>query len=302
MAVQKILSQQIANTGGVAGQVLVANSTGVTWGDANNTAFLGGVAAASYVNTAGAYTITGIHTYNANLVIGATGEIVFNTNAGISANGSFGTAGQALTTNGSTVYWSTIVGTNTAASYSWTNTHTFNSNVTLATTAALIANGLSGTAGQTLTSNGTTVYWSSPSVSFANGQSISVTNLTITGGLTANSSTGAAGQILTSNGTTSYWANSGAAASTAVRQSYTGDGTTTSFTVSGGYTAGQVSVFLNGVMLRNGTEVTVTSGTAVVFGSAPPTGALIDVIGSLTVVPTGITAGKAITLALIFGG
>lgn len=294
MAVQKILSQQIANTGGTAGQVLVANSTGVTWGDANNTAFLGGVAAASYINTSANYTIGGVHTHNAN--------IVMTNPAGISANGSFGTAGQALTTNGTSVYWSTIVGTNAAASYSWTNTHTFNSNVTLATTAALIANGLSGTAGQTLTSNGTTVYWSSPSVSFANGQSISVTNLTITGGLTANSSTGAAGQILTSNGSVSYWANSGAAASTAVRQSYTGDGTTTSFTVSGGYTAGQVSVFLNGVMLRNGSEVTVSSGTAVVFGSAPPSGALIDVIGSLTVVPTGITAGKAITLALIFGG
>ena len=296
MAVQKILSQQIANTGGTAGQVLVANSTGVTWGDANNTAFLGGVAAASYINTSANYTITGVHTYNANIVI---------TNpAGISANNSYGTAGQALTTNGTSVYWSTIVGTNTAASYSWTNTHTFSSNVTLTTTSALIANGLPGTAGQMLTSNGTSVYWSTVTSggTFTNGQSISVTNFTVTGSVTANGGTGTAGQILTSNGTTSYWANSSAAAATAVRQSFTGDGTTTSFTVTGGYTAGQVSVFLNGVMLRNGSEVTVTSGTAVVFGSAPPTGALIDVIGSLTVVPTGITAGKAITLALIFGG
>jgi hypothetical protein len=296
MAVQKILSQQIANTGGTAGQVLVANSTGVTWGDANNTAYLGGVAAASYVNTAGSYTRTGVTTFNANIVI---------TNpAGISANSSYGTAGQALTSNGTSVYWSTIVGTNTAASYSWTNTHTFNSNVTLATTAALIANGLPGTSGQMLTSNGTSVYWSTVTSggTFTNGQSISVTNLTVTGSVTANSTTGTAGQVLTSNGSASYWASSSAAAATAVRQSFTGDGTTTSFTITGGYTASQVSVFLNGVMLRNGSEVTVSSGTAVVFGSAPPSGALIDVIGSLSVVPAGLSIGKAITLAIIFGG
>ena len=309
----------------------------------NNALYLGGVAAASYVNTTGSYSITGVHTHNANIVIstlagistngtfGTSGQVLTtngsvvywaNTGAGgftngqsisvnnfvitgsVTANSSNGTAGQALTTNGTSVYWSTIVGTNTAASYSWTNTHTFSSNVTLTTTSALIANGLPGTAGQMLTSNGTSVYWSTVTSggTFTNGQSISVANFTVTGSVTANGGTGTAGQILTSNGSASYWANSGAAAATAVRQSYTGDGTTTSFTVSGGYTAGQVSVFLNGVMLRNGTEVTVTSGTAVVFGSAPPTGALIDVIGSLTVVPTGITAGKAITLALIFGG
>lgn len=296
MAVQKILSQQIANTGGTAGQVLVANSTGVTWGDANNTAYLGGVAAASYVNTAGAFTRSGVTTFSANLIVSTT--------AGISANGGYGTTGQALTTNGTSVYWSTIVGTNAAASYSWTNTHTFNSNVTLATTAALIANGLPGTAGQMLTSNGSTVYWSTVTSggTFTNGQSISVANFTVTGSVTANGGTGTAGQILTSNGSASYWANSGAAAATAVRQSFTGDGTTTSFTITGGYTASQVSVFLNGVMLRNGSEVTVSSGTAVVFGSAPPSGALIDVIGSLSVVPAGLSIGKAITLAIIFGG
>jgi hypothetical protein len=352
--------------GGVAAASYQLNSTlsaNVATLTANNTNNLGGQLPAYYtnatnittgslpyaqipvnvINTTAAYTISGVHTHTANIVISTTAGISANSSYGtsgqvltsngttvywaaassggftngqsisvanlvvtgsVTANSSTGTAGQALTTNGTSVYWSTIVGTNAAASYSWTNTHTFNSNVTLATTAALIANGLPGTAGQMLTSNGTTVYWSTVSSggTFTNGQSISVTNLTVTGSVTANSTTGTAGQILTSNGSASYWANSSAAAATAVRQSFTGDGTTTSFTITGGYTASQVSVFLNGVMLRNGSEVTVSSGTAVVFGSAPPIGALIDVIGSLSVVPAGLSIGKAITLAIIFGG
>ena len=45
-------------------------------------------------------------------------------------------------------------------SYTWTNTHTFNANVTIATSAGLKANGSVGTTGQVLTSNGSSVYWS----------------------------------------------------------------------------------------------------------------------------------------------
>ena len=68
---------------------------------ANNATNLGGVAAASYVNTSGAYTITGIHTHTANLVV----------NAAIIAGGTSGSAGQVLTSNGSgNVYWSTVSG------------------------------------------------------------------------------------------------------------------------------------------------------------------------------------------------
>ena len=55
------------------------------------------VAALGYMNTSSNYTISGIHTYNANLVL----------NNGISANGTYGTNGQVLTTNGTAVYWKT---------------------------------------------------------------------------------------------------------------------------------------------------------------------------------------------------
>jgi len=76
---------------------------------------------------------------------------------------------------------------------------------------------------------------------------------------------------------------------TAVRQQFTGDGSTTSFSVAGGYTANAISVFVNGVLLRNGTEVTVTNGSTVVFAIAPLNGALIDVIGTVPTTYSSIT-------------
>jgi len=63
-----------------------------------DSAKLGGVVAAAYINSTGSYTITGVHTYNANLVL--------STITGISANNTYGTNGQYLTTNSSAVYWS----------------------------------------------------------------------------------------------------------------------------------------------------------------------------------------------------
>lgn len=54
---------------------------------------------------------------------------------GLIANGSLGSAGQVLHTNGTTVYWDTDDtggggSVNTAALYVWTNTHIFNANLT----------------------------------------------------------------------------------------------------------------------------------------------------------------------------
>lgn len=78
-----------------------------------------------------------------------------------------------------------------------------------ATINAIIANGSLGSAGQVLTSNGTTLYWSTTTGGgFNNGQSISVNNFVITGAFTANNSNGTSGQVLTSNGTGVYWATS----------------------------------------------------------------------------------------------
>lgn len=165
---------------GSAAATLAVNSSYIATISSNNASYLGGVAAASYVNTSASYTITGVHTHSANLII--------SSGSGISANGSFGTANQVLTTNGTSVYWA--------------------------------------------------------------------------------NSTGGGGSGNTVN-----------VGSIPVRQQYTGDGTVTTFTVTGGYTANNLNVYLNGVMLRNGTEVTVTSGSTFTITPAPPSGSLIDAIG-----------------------
>jgi hypothetical protein len=63
-------------------------------------------------------------------------------NGAIVASGSVGTVGQVLTSNGTNkVYWSTPIFTvNTAAQYTWTNTHTFSSNITFGNTITIAGN------------------------------------------------------------------------------------------------------------------------------------------------------------------
>jgi hypothetical protein len=81
---------------------------------------------------------------------------------GIIANGSLGTAGHVLHTNGTAVYWDVDNtgggGVNLDSTYAWTNVHTFAANVVFS--AGISANGGYGTAGDVLTSNGSVVYWS----------------------------------------------------------------------------------------------------------------------------------------------
>lgn len=70
--------------------------------------------------------------------------------------------GQVLTSNGTAVYWSSpgAASVDQSAQYNWTNTHTFNANLTFANTSGISANGTFGTSGQVLTTNGSSVYWS----------------------------------------------------------------------------------------------------------------------------------------------
>jgi hypothetical protein len=110
----------------------------------------------------------GVLTANQALVANGTGFIdavktANLTTQSITANGvSSPGAGYLLAVDaGGNTFWQPAgaVSINAAAQYNWTNTHTFNANVTLATTAGLIANGGIGTAGQVLHSNGSSVYW-----------------------------------------------------------------------------------------------------------------------------------------------
>lgn len=75
------------------------------------------------------------------------------------------------------------------------------------------------------------------------------------------------------------WKDAGSAVNgTARRQSFTATAGQTSFTVTDGYDANFADVYLNGVKLVNGTDVTVTSGTAVVLASGAAAGDSVDVV------------------------
>jgi len=83
---------------------------------------------------------------------------VFNISntVGLMANGSTGTTGQVLTSNGTATYWSTVSGGG------FTNGSSI-SVADLTITGGLTANGSTGSSGQILASNGTSLYWTTQS-------------------------------------------------------------------------------------------------------------------------------------------
>ena len=128
----------------------------------NNASYLGNVASSFYINTSASYTITGVHTHNANIIIGST--------ATVSANGTVGTQGQVLTSNGSTIYWA-----NPYSGFSNGQSISVNNFII---TGSFTANGAIGSNGQVLTSNGTTTYWSSAAAAVS---AVDATSQTFTG-------------------------------------------------------------------------------------------------------------------------
>ena len=84
----------------------------------------------------------------------------------------------------------------------------------------------------------------------------------------------------------SGWAAAGSSVNgTSARFKYTASGGQTTFTGSDdngntlAYDASFIDVYLNGVKLVNGTDVTVTSGTSVVLASGATAGDIIDIVG-----------------------
>jgi len=130
----------LANTYVIVGNSVVnatINSTSFT-GTANNANNLGGFPASSYVRTSGAYELSGNITFTGNTTF--SNNVTFSPGANVYANGSVGTAGQVLESNGSSVYWATPLYINTASAYTWTNTQTFNANVVVSANLAVGSN------------------------------------------------------------------------------------------------------------------------------------------------------------------
>lgn len=282
MAIQKIFPQQIDTTGGTPGQVLVANSTGVTWGDANNTAFVGSVSAANVVsnaqlsaNLANYTTTVGLSSYQTTA--GLSGNVATLTANNTSFVGSVSAANVVSNSQLSSNLANYV---NTSGAYTISGVHTHTANIILGSTTGISANSSYGSANQVLTSNGSVVYWStvtSGGGGFTNGQSISVANLGITGAVYANgaSNTGTAGQVLTTNGTGVYW-SSVSATPNALSQSFSGDGTTTNFTLNTSVASqNNIIVTMNGLVQVPVTHYTI-SGTTLSFTSAPYSSATIE--------------------------
>ena len=63
-----------------------------------------------------------------------------------------------------------------------------------------------------------------------------------------------------------------------IYDSFTATASQTTFTPSNSYTSGKIEVYANGVKMVNGSDVTVTSGTSVVFASGLASGTLVDLV------------------------
>lgn len=131
-----------------------------------------------------------------------------------------------------------------------------------------------------LTSNGTTASWAAATGGVT--QIVAGTNVTIspaggTGAVTINASGG---------GSSAY-----------TRTSFTATASQTVFTVT--YAVGYLQVYVNGVLLAT-SDYTATSGTDFTLGVACSVGDIVEALVITTSV-TGVTTGKSIAMAMIFG-
>lgn len=138
-----------------------------------------------------------------------------------------------------------------------------------------------GTNGYVLTSNGSTAAWSAATGGVS--QIIAGTNVTIspgggTGVVTINSSGGGGGSAYT-------------------RTTFTATAGQTAFTVT--YAVGFLQIYVNGVLLT-GSDYTASSGTGFTLNVACIAGDIVEAVVITTAV-VGLTTGKSIAMALIFG-
>ena len=195
------------------------------------------------VNTTSNFTITGIHTHSANIVVG---------NSTINAT---------MFANSTNVYFTGISSFSNLASYVVAN-NGITSN----------ASGVFVTQGTGVVVNATGVHVnatyintiSSNAAVFLTGNAITTNSTALiianTAGVYANGSLGTSGQILTSNGSTVYW-TTGVSQTSKIYSKTTASAGQNTFTTSSAFTSGAIDVYVNGVHLANSdyTEVNTTT-------------------------------------------
>lgn len=284
------------------------------WVVANN----GGVWTSGRVN--GAIVSVGT-SFSAN-----TTRVSIGTSTGLEANGGIGTAGQLLTSNGTTVYWSTppasVAGSDTQIQYNDGGTLagdaglTYNKTTDTLTVAGSVlagpaVNAASHTIGSTFIANTTGVYHTGAvnAASLAVGTNfIANTTRVVIGtavGLQANGGIGTAGQVLTSNATTVYWSTptTGTVTSVATGNGLTGGTITSTGTIAvvanSGIAANSTGVFVvagtDGGLVSNSTGVFVSAGSGLVSNS---TGLHVGAANGISVGAdtVGLTTGSTLTV------
>lgn len=243
----------LANTGIVANATGVfVNSSYIATISANNASFLDGTAAANFVQNTDSRTLSGNLNFtgantniSGNLTIASTGELIIASGAGINANGSFGTANQVLSSNGTTVYWADVSGGG-----GFTNGQSISVN-NFVLTGAFSANSSNGTSGQVLSTNGAGAYWST----------VAVVDVYYANGTLAFQGSGTPPSI---------------SAVTANSQVFTGNGSNTVYTLSETVSdQDSLVITLDGLVQVPNTHYTI-SGNTLTFTSAPPAYTLIE--------------------------